>query len=99
MFGLFAFAVAGYIFFKYMWPLLRSDVFSENRPDEVYRYYDNHPKLFVLTIMFAVFGISQVLAEISSILVGFIFMHCFEDMGGTLGVMCAIKEELGFLRQ
>ena len=99
MFGLFAFAVAGYLFFKYMWPLLRSDVFSENRPKELYRFYDNHPKLFVLTIMFAVFGISQFLTEVFGILVGFIFVHCFEDMDGILGVMCAIKEELGFLRK
>jgi len=99
MFVLFALAIMGYLFFKYMLPLLRNDVFSENRPQELYRFYDNHPKLFVLTIMFAVFTMGQFLAEVFATILGFIFVQCFEDMDGILGVMCAIKEELGFLRQ
>jgi len=98
MFILFTFAIMGYLFFKYLWPMLKSND-PEKKPKELYRLYDEHPKLFVLTVMFAVFGIGHFSFEVFSTMIGFIFVQCFDDMdSGITGTLCAIKEGLGILR-
>jgi len=92
------FGLMGYLFFKYLWPMLRSND-PENKPKELYRFYDKHPKLFVLTVMFALFGIGQFAFEAFAVIIGFIFVQCFDDMdGGMISILCAIKEGLGILR-
>lgn len=94
----FVFALSGYLFFKYMWPLLKSND-PKNRPVEVYTFYDKHPKLLVLTIILSLFGIGGFVKEVFAVIFGFIFVQCFDDMdGGTIGILCAIKEGLGILR-
>lgn len=85
------------MFLKYMWPLLKSND-PKNRPIEVYQFYDKHPKLLVLTVILALFGISDFLSEIFATILGFIFVHCYENMDNNiLGTMCGIKEGLGFV--
>ena len=90
------FAIGGYIFFKYMWPLLKSND-PKNRPVEVYQFYDKHPKLLVLTIILALFGIGEFINSISGTIFGFIFVHCPTNQDGMIGAMCLIKSTLGFI--
>jgi len=91
------FVLSGYLFFKYMWPMLKNND-PKNRPTEVYGFYDKHPKLLVLTIILALFGIGEFFNEIFGTIFGFIFVHCSENMsGGTIGMMCWIKNGLGFV--
>jgi len=89
----FVFAISGYIFFKYLWPLLRNND-PKNRPVELYQFYDKHPKLLVLTIILALFGIGVLLNEVFSIIIGFIFVQCPRDEG-ILELFCWIKINLG----
>ena len=93
----FIFAISGYLFFKYMWPLLKNND-PKNRPVEIYQFYDKHPKLFVFTIILALFGIGGFVNEVFGIIVGFIFAPCYENMNvGTIGTICWIKNILGFV--
>ena len=94
MFFLIIYVVIGYLFFKYMWPLLRSSD-SENKPDEVYRFYGKHPKFLILTMMLAVFGIFGVIDTIMG-LIGFIFLHCPQDNSGMISISCWIKQNWFF---
>jgi len=93
----FIFAISGYLFLKYMLPLLKSND-PKNRPVEIYQFYDKHPKLFVFTIILALFGIGEFFNSIFGIIFGFIFVSCYENMnGGTIEIMCWIKNILGFV--
>ena len=86
----------GYLFFKYLLPMLRSND-PEKKPTELYKFYGNHPKLFVLTVIFAVFGIGQFAFEAFASIFGFIFVPCYVD-SGMISIMCAIKDGLGLVR-
>lgn len=77
-----------------MWPLFKSND-PKNRPTEVYRFYDRHPKLLVLTVILALFGIGGFLNELFAVVLGFIFVQCPRDEG-MLNILCAIKINLGF---
>lgn len=93
----FVFALSGYLFFKYMWPLLKSND-PKNRPVEVYQFYDKHPKLFVFTIILALFGIGGFVKEVFAVIIGLIFVKChYEPDGGMIGIMCWFKNGLGFV--
>jgi hypothetical protein len=97
MIVLILFGIVGYLFFKYLLPMLRSDD-PEKKPKELYRFYGNHPKLFVLTVMFAVFGIGQFIVEAILTMIGFIFVPCYNDGdGGMISIMCEIKKGLGLV--
>ena len=89
------FGICGYIFFKYMLPLLRNND-PKNRPVELYLFYDRHPKLLVLTIILALFGIGGFLNELFSVIIGLFFVHCSpnEEM---MNILCRIKSNLGFV--
>ena len=89
MFQLFIFAIVGYLFFKYMWPLLKSNN-PIDHPTELSDFYTKHPKLFVLTVMLALLGFGE-LFNIVMGLVGFIFVSCPTSDSGTIGIMCWIK--------
>lgn len=80
-----------------MWPLLKSND-PKNRPVEVYQFYDKHPKLLILTIILALFGIIGFVNEVFGTIFGFIFVDCNENMNGRMiGIKCFIKNGLGFV--
>ena len=90
MIVLLIYGAVGYLFFKYMLPMLRSSD-PKTRPDQVYRFYEKYPKLLILTMMFALFGIFGVFETITGI-VGFIFLYCPNDDSGTIDIQCWIKQ-------
>ncbi|AJM91729.1 hypothetical protein NPIRD3C_0515 [Nitrosopumilus piranensis] len=94
MFVLIIYAIIGYLFFKYLWPMLNSND-PEKKPKELYAFYDKHPKLFVVTIIFALLGINEVISMIGGIF-EFIFVPCYPD-SGTISISCWIKDGLGFV--
>lgn len=98
MIVLIIYGIMGYLFFKYLLPMLRSND-PEKKPKELYRFYGEHPKLFVLTVMLAVFGIGQFAFEAFATIFGFIFVPCYDGRdGGMISIMCEIKKGLGILR-
>ena len=82
----------GYLFFKYMLPLLRNKD-PNNKPRELYNFYEKHPKLLVLTLILALFGINEVFSSIGGI-VNFIFLPCDNPHGGMISIQCWIKDSL-----
>jgi len=82
------YAAIGYLFFKYLWPLLKNPD-PKTRPKELYEFYDKHPKLLVLTIIFALLGINQLFSMMGGIF-EFIFIPCYDDVG-TMSIKCYIE--------
>lgn len=82
----------GYLFFKYMLPLLRNKN-PDNKPREIYNFYEKHPKILVLTMILALFGIGAVIKEIGQI-INFIFLYCPHDNSGMIDIQCWIKQNL-----
>lgn len=67
----------------------------KNRPTELYHFYDDHPKLFVITVILALFGMLQFAMELFAFIFGLIFVKChYEPDGGMIGILCYIKQNL-----
>ena len=83
------FTIVGYLFFKYLLPLLKNNN-SDNQPKELLNYYTKHPKLLVFTVMLSLLG-TLALFEMIMSFIGFIFVSCPTHDLGTIGMMCWIK--------
>ena len=81
----------GYLFFKYLLPLLRNTG-PQTRPTEIYQFYEKHPKTFVVTIILALLGINEIFSILGGIF-EFIFVPCYPDTG-VMSISCFIKENL-----
>jgi len=82
----------GYLFFKYMLPLLRNKN-PDNKPREIYNFYEKHPKILVFTMILAVLGIGQLFDFVGG-LFQFIFLYCPHDNSGMIDIQCWIKQNL-----
>lgn len=91
MLVIFVYLAIGYLFFKYFWPLLKNND-PENKPRELYDFYEKHPKLFVSTIILALLGINELINIISGMF-GFIFRPCY-PLQEAMSIQCWIKEGL-----
>lgn len=89
---LLVYAVLGYLFFKYMLPLLRNKD-PNNKPRELYNFYEKHPKLLVVTMILALFGIGEVINSIGGI-INFIYYPCDNPQGGMISIRCFIGDGL-----
>jgi len=96
MIGIISFIIGAYLFFKYLWPMIGNND-PKNRPTELYHFYDDHPKQFVITVIFAVFGMLSIAMELFSLILGFIFVNCRYDSSEMIDILCSIKQELGFI--
>ncbi len=83
------YVASGYLFFKFMWPLLRNND-PNNKPTEIYNFYEKHPRILILTMILALFGIAGIFNEIGGI-VAFIFRPCYPDTG-VISLQCYIKQ-------
>jgi len=86
------YGAVGYLFFKYMLPMLRSND-PKTKPDEVYQFYGKHPKLLILTMMLALFGIFGAIETVTGI-IGFIFLYCPNDGSSMISIQCWLKQNL-----
>ena len=77
-----------------MWPMLNSND-PGKKPKDLYKFYESHPKLLVLTIIFAMLGINEAIGMVGGAF-EFIFLPCYSDTG-TMSISCWIKDGLGLI--